>query len=206
MSNHLVRLAEKLRAHTDTSVGGRASAVDAAWSDGEVGAPMYAEFAGPVAVLTAPAEPHREAATTPEAPETAALYGATRLDNQSFCARVTASRTSGVVLPVGFSFRMTLTRAVDAPAADVAVSDWMDVAVVDRFSTGHRLPALPGDFAHIEAGETWTYDVRLTTQLIPGRGRTMRFAESPTGRGWTLTFAELDDNGEPTDAAVEIVF
>ncbi|WP_344304823.1 hypothetical protein [Nocardioides bigeumensis] len=200
MSNHLVRLAEKLRAHTDTSVGGRASAEGTV---GEVGDPM---FAGPVAVLTAPAEPLREATATPEVPETAALYGATRLDSQSFCARVTASRTSGVVLPVGFTFRVTLTRAADATGADVAVSDWLDLAVVDRFSDGDRLPALPGDFAHIGAGETWTYDVRLTTPLVPGRGRTMRFAESPTGRGWHLTFAELDENGEPMEPGFEITF
>ena len=82
-------------------------------------------------------------------------------------------------------------RAADAAPADVAVSDWMDLVVIDRFSTGDRLPALPGDFAHIRPGETWAYDVRLTTELSPGRGRTMRFAESPTGRGWTVTFAEL---------------
>ena len=194
-----MRLAEKLRIHADASVGGRASAESTA---GEVGGPMSA---GPVAVLTAPAEPQREATATPEAP-TVALYGATRLDSQSFCARVTASRTSGVVLPAGFTFRMTLTRAEDATGADVAVSDWMDLAVVDRYSTGDRLPALPGDFAHIAPGETWTYDVRLTTSRVPGRGRTMRFAESPTGRGWTLTFVEIDGDGERVDTGVELTF
>ena len=88
----------------------------------------------------------------------------------------------------------------DGAPADVAVADWMDLVVIDRFSTGDRLPALPGDFAHIRPGETWAYDVRLTTELGPGRGRTMRFAESPTGRGWMITFAELDENGEPVGA------
>jgi hypothetical protein len=34
----------------------------------------------------------------------------------------------------------------------------------------------------------------------------MRFAESPTGRGWHLTFAELDENGEPMEPGFEITF
>ena len=193
------RIAGKLRAHTDASVGGRTSAVDEA--DG-IGEPMSA---GSVGVLTAPAE-HDEAVATPEAVGSVALYGATRLDSQSFCARVTAPRTSGVVLRAGFTFRMTLTRAADAAPADVAVSDWMDLVVIDRFSTDDRLPALPGDFARIGAGETWTYDVRLTADVAAGRGRTMRFAESPTGRGWTVTFAELDSDGEPVEAGQETHF
>ena len=188
------RIAEKLRAHADASVRGRASAVD---DVREVGEPM---FAASIGLLTASAEPSSEAITTPEANESVARYGATRLDSQSFCARVTAPRASGVVLPTGFTFRMTITRSADAAPADVAVSDWMDLVVIDRFCTEGRLPALPGDFAHIGAGVTWTYDVRLTTTLLPGRGRTMRFAESPTGRGWIVTFAELGDNGEPLDA------
>ncbi len=188
------RIAERLRAHADASVGGRASAVDEV---GEVGEPM---FASSLELVTASAEPASEATTTPGANDSVARYGATRLDSQSFCARVTAPRASGVVLPTGFTFRMTITRSPEAAPADVAVSDWMDLVVIDRFSTEGRLPALPGDFAHIGAGVTWTYDVRLTTPLTPGRGRTMRFAESPTGRGWTVTFAELGDHGEPLDA------
>jgi hypothetical protein len=195
MSNHMMsRIAERFRAHADTSVGGRASAVDEVAAIGE---PM---FAGPLELLAASAQPSGEATTTPEVNDSVARYGATRLDAQSFCARVTAPRASGVVLPTGFIFRMTITRSAGAAPADVAVSDWMDLVVIDRFSTEGRLPALPGDFAHIGAGVSWTYDVRLTTTLVAGRGRTMRFAESPTGRGWIVTFAELGDNGEPLDA------
>ena len=117
------------RAATDASVGGRASAV---LEHGEVGEQALAE---PIGSPTAPAELPSEATTAPEVRGTA-LYGAARLDSSSFCARVTAPRTSGVVLPAGFAFRLTLTRGADAPPADVAVSDWMDLVVTDRTSTG----------------------------------------------------------------------
>ena len=189
------RIAERFRAHTDASVGGRATAVAEV---GEVGEPM---FAGPLELLTAPAEPTGEATTTPEANESVARYGATRLDSQSFCARVTAPRASGVVLPAGFTFRMTITAVArrGSPPTSRCRTGWTWSSSTASPPEG-RLPALPGDFAHIGAGVTWTYDVRLTTTLLPGRGRTMRFAESPTGRGWIVTFAELGDNGEPLDA------
>ena len=181
------------RAATDASVGGRASAV---LEHGEVDEQALVE---PIGSPTAPAELSSEATTAPEVRGTA-LYGAARLDSSSFCARVTAPRTSGVVLPAGFAFRLTLTRGADAPPADVAVSDWMDLVVTDRTSTGERLPAQPGDFARIGSGETWTYDVVTTVRLAPGKGRTMKFAESPLGRGWTVTFAELDAAGVASEA------
>lgn len=181
------------RAATDASVGGRASAV---LEHGEVDEQALVE---PIGSPTAPAELSSEATTAPEVRGTA-LYGAARLDSSSFCARVTAPRTSGVVLPAGFAFRLTLTRGADAPPADVAVSDWMDLVVTDRTSTGERLPAKPGDFARIGSGETWTYDVATTVRLAPGKGRTMKFAESPLGRGWTVTFAELDAAGVASEA------
>ena len=106
-----------------------------------------------------------------------------------------------MVLPAGFAFRLTLTRGADAPPADVAVSDWMDLVVTHRTSTGERLPAKPGDFARIGSGETWTYDVVTTVRLAPGQGphdevrRVRRWA-----RGWTVTFAELDAAGVASEA------
>ena len=187
------RITDFLRASKDASVGGRASAV---LEHGEGGEQALAE---PMVSSTAPAELPSEATAAPEVRGTA-LYGAARLDSTSFCARVTAPRASGVALPEGFAFRITLTRGAYAPPADVAVSDWMDLAVTDRSSTGERLPAKPGDFARIGSGETWTYDVVTMVRLPAGKGRTMKFAESPLGRGWTVTFAELDAAGVASEA------
>lgn len=128
-----------------------------------------------------------------------ATFGAARLDSASFCLRVTVPLG---VAPVarGYSFRLTLTRPAESPSADVAVADWLDLVVDQRASTGERLAALPGDFAPIASGDTWTYDIRTTAALAPGAGRTMRFAESPAGHGWIATFVELDAGGEPIGA------
>jgi len=189
----VARYAGFRHATTDASVGGRTLV------GVEVGEVGERQPAGTVTSATAPAELASSATTTPEV-RGVALYGAARLDSTSYCARVTAPRASGVVLPEGFAFRFTLTRAPDAAPADVAVSDWMDLVVTDRSSTGERLHALPGDSARIGSGETWTYDVRLAVTLAPGRGRSMKFAESPSGRGWTATFAELDESGVSTQA------
>lgn len=157
---------------------------------------------GPVALLTSPRVP--EPAPAPDAPDTSevtglATFGAARIDSTSFCLRVTVPRGAATVAP-GYSFRLTLTRSAEAPAADVAVSDWLDLVVDQRASTGGRLAALPGDFAPIASGDTWTYDIRTTTALAGGVGRSMRFAESPTGRGWIATFVELDAGGDPIGA------
>jgi hypothetical protein len=125
-----------------------------------------------------------------------AVFGAIRLDSQSFCARVTAPRDRGVGLPLGFAFRLTLSRSADASAVDVAVNEWLEVAIVDRTTTGDRLPPRAGELARIEPGEIWTYDLRLETRLSGGQGRTMHFAEAPAGRGWTVSFAEIDTYGD----------
>lgn len=152
-----------------------------------------------VALLISPVVPEPAPARTftGEPEDTSrAQYGAARLDATSFCLRVTVPRES-VTVAAGYSFRLMLTRSPEAPAADVAVSEWLDLVVDQRASSGGRLPALPGDFARISSGDTWTYDIRTTTALAGGVGRTMRFAESPTGWGWTAAFVELDARGEP---------
>jgi len=159
---------------------------------------------GSVALLVSPRVPEPEPAPAREVlaePEVTsrALYGAVRLDPSSFCLRVTVPRESTAVA-AGYSFRLTLTRSPEAPPADVAVSDWPDLVVDQRASSGGRLAALPGDSVQIASGDTWTYDIRTTTALGAGIGRTMRFAETPTGRGWTATFVELDAGGEPIGA------
>lgn len=153
----------------------------------------------PVALLTTPKVP--EPSPVPETSEVTGLaaFGATRLGPTSFALRVTVPVDAPAVAP-GYCFRLTLTRSPDAPAADVAVSEWLDLVVDQRASSGLRNAALPGDFAPIASGVTWTYDIRTTVALAGGAGRTMRFAESPTGQGWAATFVELDAGGEPIGA------
>ena len=153
----------------------------------------------PVALLTTPQVP--EPSPAPETSEVTGLatFGATRLGPTSFALRVTVAGDAPAVAP-GYCFRLTLTRAADAPAADVAVSEWLDLVVDQRASSGLCNAALPGDFAPIDSGVTWTYDIRTTVALAGGVGRTMRFAESPAGRGWVATFVELDAGGEPIGA------
>lgn len=140
-------------------------------------------------------------APAPEAAEITGLatFGAARLDPASFCLRVTVP-TGAPTVARGYSFRLTLTRSAEAPAADVAVADWLDLVVDQRASTGDRQAALPGDFAPIASGDTWIYDIRTTAALAGGVGRVMRFSETPSGRGWIVTFVELDAGGEPIGA------
>lgn len=183
---------------------GRTFARAASWTEATVirGTEAHHEPApdASVALLTSLKVP----GPAPEAPETTELtglatFGAARLDSTSFCLRVTVPRGAVIVAP-GYSFRLTLTRSAEAPSADVAVSEWLDLVVDQRASTGGRLAPLPGDFARIASGDAWTYDIRTTVALAGGVGRTMRFAESPTGRGWIATFVELDAGGEPIGA------
>jgi len=186
----------------------RSTAHTAVRSESRAGAVRGAEaihgrgLAGSVSLLT----PSRvlEPARSPELPiepevTSRAQYGAARLDSTSFCLHITVPRASPTVA-AGYSFRLTLTRSSEALPADVAVSEWLDLVVDQRASSGEKLPALPGDSAHIASGDTWTYDIRTTTALAGGVGRAMRFAETPTGRGWTATFVELDAGGEPIGA------
>jgi hypothetical protein len=132
-------------------------------------------------------------------------FDAVRLDPTSFSLRVTVPEGASTVAP-GYSFRLTLTRSPEASSADVAVSDWPDLVVDQRASTGGRWPALPGDSALIASGDTWIYDIRSTVALEGGAGRSMRFAESPSGRSWTATFVELDAGGDPIGAVHQHTF
>lgn len=129
-------------------------------------------------------------------------FGATRLDSASFCARITAAPVDDAVLPAGFAFRLTLTRSADVPGADVAVSDWRELDLIGRASATGQPPALPGDFARIESGQTWTYDVRLAVPLRRGQGRSMLFRTASHEAGWTVTLTTLDADGTPVDEGV----